>query len=59
MPDRHDKSGPNGQETSDSAAQYITTLAQELALLARRNGLGTLSYILEMARLEADHAAKE
>jgi hypothetical protein len=59
MPDRDDKTGPNGHETSDSAAQYIATLAQALALLARRNGLDTLSYILEMARLEADHAAKE
>ncbi len=59
MPDRDDKSGPNGHETPDSAAQYIATLTQELAQLARRNGLDTLSYILEMARLEADQVAKE
>ena len=58
MPDR-DKNGPNRQEASDSAAEYIATLAQELAQLARRNGLDTLSYILEMAQLEADQAAKE
>ncbi len=59
MPDQDDKNGPNGHETPDSAAQYIATLTQELAQLARRNGLDTLSYILEMARLEADQAAKE
>jgi len=59
MPDRDDKSGSNGHETPDSAAQYIATLTQELAQLARRNGLDTLSYILEMARLEADQVAKE
>ena len=59
MPDRDDQTGPNGHETPDSAAQYIATLTQELAQLARRNGLDTLSYILEMARLEADQVAKE
>ncbi len=59
MPDRDKTNGPNGHETPDSAAEYIATLAQELAQLARRNGLDTLSYILEMARLEADQAAKE
>jgi hypothetical protein len=59
MPDRDDKNALNGDETPDSAAQYIATLTQELAQLARRNGLDTLSYILEMARLEADQATKE
>ena len=59
MLDRDDKNEPNGHESPDSAAQYIATLTHELALLARRNGLNTLSYILEMARLEADQAAKE
>ncbi len=59
MADRDDNNGPNGHETPDSAAQYIATLTQELAQLARRNGLDTLSYILEMARIEADQAAKD
>ena len=59
MLNRDDKNEPNGHETPDSAAQYIATLVQELALLARRNGLDTLSYILEMARLEADQVTKE
>jgi hypothetical protein len=30
-------------------------MTTELALIARRHGLDTLSYILEMARLEADN----
>ena len=47
-----------GGEPLDSTARYIASLADELALLARRDGLDTLSYLLEMARLEADHAAK-
>lgn len=58
MPDRDDISGPNGDETPDSAAHYIASLTEELAQLARRNGLDTLSYILEMARLEADQSTK-
>jgi glutamate synthase domain-containing protein 2 len=44
---------PTSEETPDQAAQYIASMMQELAELARRNGLETLSQILEMARLEA------
>jgi glutamate synthase domain-containing protein 2 len=46
--------GPGNEETPDQAAQYIASLTHELAQIARRNGLDTLSQILEMARLEAD-----
>ena len=59
MPNRDDINGPNGHETPDSAAHYIATLTEELARIARRNGLDTLSYLLEMARLEADQVAKD
>jgi len=59
MPNRDDMNGPNGHETPDSVALYIASLTEELAQIARRNGLDTLSYILEMARLEADQVAKE
>jgi len=45
---------PASEETPDQAAQ----LTQELAQIARRNGLDTLSHILEMARLEADQLIK-
>jgi hypothetical protein len=50
--------GQDNQETPDSAARYIAMLADELAKLAVRNGLNTLGYILEMARLEADQVSK-
>ena len=58
MSDRDDKNGPNGDETPDSAAHYIASLTEELAQLARRNGLDTLGYILDMARMEADQNTK-
>jgi len=48
--------GPTSEETPDQAAHYIASLTQELAEIARRNGLDTL--ILEMARLEADQLIK-
>jgi hypothetical protein len=41
-----------------ATALYIGTLTAELAGLARRHGLDTLAYILDMARLEADQIAK-
>ena len=39
-----------------AAASYIATLAADLALIAQRNGLDTLGYILDMARLEAENS---
>ena len=58
MPHGDDTNGQDGRETPDSAAHYIAALAGELAKIAKRNGLDTLSLILEMARLEADQAAE-
>jgi hypothetical protein len=58
MPHGDDSNGPDGRDTPESAAHYIAALAGELAKIAQRNGLDTLSTILEMARLEADQAAK-
>ncbi|WP_234050069.1 MULTISPECIES: hypothetical protein [unclassified Xanthobacter] len=51
-------SGPRGAELPivgdpAAAAAYIGALSEELSRLARGNGLTTLAYILEMARLEA------
>ena len=54
MPDRDDDNEPQGEETPEGAAEYIASMTDQLAKLARRNGLETLSYILEMARLAAD-----
>jgi hypothetical protein len=58
MPNRDDSRGPPDDETPESAAHYIAALSAELARIAKRNGLETLSYLLEMAQFEADQAAK-
>lgn len=58
MEEPNDSEEANGQETPQSAALYIGSLVEELAKLARRNGLDALAYILDMARLEADQATK-
>jgi len=58
MSDRDELNGGDGEETPDSVAHYIAALTQELARIARRNGLDTLGYLLEMARIEADEIAK-
>ena len=44
---RHDPSG---------AAAYIEDMTRDLAALAKRNGLDTLGYLLDIARLEAENA---
>jgi hypothetical protein len=49
--------GTSPQSPTDTAT-YIATLAEELSQMARRHGLESLSYILEMARLEADQVVK-
>jgi hypothetical protein len=37
-------------------ADYIASMAAEMAVLARRNGLKTLAYLLDMAEREARDA---
>jgi hypothetical protein len=58
MDNSDENDGSESGETPDSAAHYIATITNELAKIARRNGLDSLSYILEMARIEADQIAK-
>jgi hypothetical protein len=58
MPHGDNTNGPDGGETPDSVAHYIAAITGELAKIAKRNGLDTLSTLLEMARLEADQATK-
>ena len=43
---------------SSGAAIYIAEMSRDLATLARRNGLDTLAYLLDIARLEAESAEK-
>jgi hypothetical protein len=46
-------------ETGPSAvAIYVSTMSADLAVMARRTGLETLSYLLEMVRLEAESVAR-
>jgi hypothetical protein len=40
---------------SPGASLYIASLAEELARLARTHVFETLAYLLDLARLEADH----
>jgi hypothetical protein len=58
MPNRDDTNGADDRETPESAARYIASLTGELSKIAKRNGLETLSHLLDMARLEADQATK-
>jgi hypothetical protein len=48
---------PHGLDAG-SAADYIATLADELAQIAKRHGLESLGHILEMATLEAKQVSK-
>jgi hypothetical protein len=51
--------GANAAPTAGETANYIASLSDELAQLARRSGLDALGYILDMARLEAEQITKE
>jgi hypothetical protein len=50
------KERPSGDQIA--AASYIATLAAELGTIAHRNGLETLRYLLDMARLEAENLTR-
>src|ERR1035437_4881770 len=45
-------SGETGNRTE--VANYVATLSADFATMARRSGLDTLGYLLEMVRLEAE-----
>jgi hypothetical protein len=47
---------PAGERAA--AANYVATLAADLAAVARQHGLETLGYILDMARLEAENESR-
>jgi hypothetical protein len=46
-------SGGSGDRTV--VADYVATMSGDLATMARRSGLVTLGYLLEMVRLEAEN----
>ena len=41
------------------AADYVAAMSGDLALLARRHGLETLGYLLDMARLEGESVSAQ
>jgi hypothetical protein len=53
-----DNEGCVPSASPESAALYIAELTEELGQLARANGLNTLGYLLDMARLEASEVSK-
>ena len=55
IPERVNPIEPGGRS---AVASYIATLSTDLASLARRTGLDTLSYLLEMVRLEAETTSR-
>jgi hypothetical protein len=52
---------PTAGEPDERAAvaNYVATLSADLATMARRTGLETLGYLLEMVRLEAESASRD
>jgi len=50
--------GPPDFIDRKAAANYVATLSGDLAVIARRHGLDTLGYLLEMAQLEAENAGR-
>lgn len=49
MPETRSEQGNQAE-----VAHYVASLSGDLASLARRSGLETLGYLLEMVRLEAE-----
>ncbi len=50
--------GKDGSGDPDNVASYVATLSADLAMMARRHGLDTLGYLLDMARLEAENLTR-
>jgi hypothetical protein len=48
---------PNSEERAQVAV-YVASMSADLATMARRTGLDTLGYLLEIVRLEAENAAR-
>jgi hypothetical protein len=53
-----EQSGMKVAEDRDQVAAYVAEMTGELALIARRHGFDALGFLLEMARLEAEHVTR-
>jgi len=51
-------SGPPDPSDRATVANYVAALSADLAAMARRHGLQTLGYLLDMARLEAENESR-
>lgn len=49
---------PSEASHRSAVASYVASLSADLATMARRTGLDTLGYLLEMARLEAESVVR-
>jgi hypothetical protein len=47
-----------GRSSREEVAAYVAAISRDLRDISRRNGLVTLGYLLDMAQLEADLAAR-
>jgi len=54
-----DSSTKSQADDRAAAAAYVAELSSDLAAIARRHGLDTLGYLLDMARLEAEAASDD
>ncbi|WP_439925119.1 hypothetical protein [Nitrobacter sp. JJSN] len=51
-------SEPAGDGGPDEAARYLAAAVADLGLIARRHGLDTLGYLLDMAQMEAEEIVR-
>jgi len=56
MPEQPRLDDRPGSQTA--VASYVATMSADLAVMARRTGLDSLGYLLEMVRLEAEDLAQ-
>ena len=50
--------GENGGQSGRDAADYIASLTEQMALMARAHRLDMLAYLLEMALMEAEQLVR-
>ncbi len=55
MSDQEDSADINGRS---AVANYVAAMSADLAAMARRNGLDTIGYLLEMVHLEAESVTR-
>lgn len=53
-----DQAEPGETGGRSAVAHYVASLSGDLAAMARRTGLDTLGYLLEMVRLEAESVTR-